>query len=140
MKIINQFGWFYYLTEQASLLKEHKCGKWMYFFDNQEFAKEICEKSIEDGVCYESKCSDLVATVSDNGVICFYCNCDDIENHKRIIKFMIDNKLIRKTKSGRYYNNSFKLDDQTMAGQYGNYFTGTIKLSDFINLETGEFI
>ena len=140
MKIINQFGWFYYLTEQASLLEEHKCGKWMYFFDDQEFAKEICQKAIEEGACYEDKCSDLEATFNDSGVICFYCNYDDVENHKRIIKFMIENKLIRKTKAGRYYNISFKLDNQTRDGLYGDDFTSVIKLSDFINLDTGEFI
>ena len=53
---------------------------------------------------------------------------------------MIQNDLIRKTKSGRYYNNSFKFDDQTRAGEYGADFEGKIKLNEFIDLETGKHI
>ena len=53
---------------------------------------------------------------------------------------MIDNQLIRKTKKGRYYNMSFKFDDQTRAGEYGDNFEGKIKLEDFIDLDTGEWI
>ena len=71
----------------------------------------------------------------DTGVICFYLNGDDIVNHFRVIKFMLDHDLIRS-----YYNNSFKFDDQTRAGEYGADFEGKIKLSEFINLDTGEFI
>ena len=74
------------------------------------------------------------------GVICFYLNGDDIENHKRVIRFMMDNGLIRKTKTGRYYNNSFKFDDQTRAGEYGADFEGKIKLNEFIDLKTGRWI
>lgn len=67
-------------------------------------------------------------------------NSDDIENHRRIIQFMMDNKLIRKTKTGRFYNISFKFDDQTRSGEYGAEFAGTIKLAQFIDLNTGEWI
>lgn len=138
--MIRQFGWYWYLSGKENILDAHKCGKWMYFFDNQEMAQQICEKAIETGTCYECKCSDLEAQATDTGVICFYLNGDDIENHRRVIQFMIDNDLIRKTKTGRYYNNSFKFDDQTRAGEYGADFEGKIKLSDFINLITGEWI
>ena len=48
--------------------------------------------------------------------------------------------LIRKTKTGKYYNISFKLDRQTEAGEYGDDYKGTIKLSDFIDLTTGEWL
>lgn len=78
--------------------------------------------------------------VAPTGVICFYLNGDDIENHKRVIQFMMDNDLIRKTKTGRYYNNSFKFDDQTRAGEYGADFEGKIKLDEFIDLKTGRWI
>lgn len=76
----------------------------------------------------------------ETGVICFYLNGDDIENHHRIIQFMMDNKLIQKTKTGRWYNISFKFDDQTRAGEYGIGFKGEIKLAQFIDLNTGEWI
>lgn len=137
---IRRNGWFWYLSEQENFLEKDKCGKWMYFFDNQEFAQQICERAIEENICYACKCTDMETRQSQTGVICFYLNGDDIENHKRIIRFMIDNNLIQKTKTGRFYNISFKFDDQTRAGEYGANFKGQIKLDEFINLQTGKFI
>lgn len=100
----------------------------------------ICEKAIAENVCYACKCTDMELTGEKTGVICFYLNGDDIENHRRVIQFMMDNKLISKTKKGRLYNISFKFDDQTHAGEYGAGFEGTIKLAQFIDLNTGEWI
>ena len=138
--MIRQFGWFWYLSGEEKLLVPGKCGKWMYCFDNQDFAQKICQKAIDEKVCYECKCTDMELTGERTGVICFYLNGDDIENHKRVIKFMMENNLIQKTKAGRYYNNSFKFDDQTRAGEYGADFEGKIKLDKFIDLQTGEWI
>lgn len=140
MKMVRFGGWYWYLTEKRKLLKKDKCGKWMYFFDNQSFAMSICEKAINENICYECKCSDLELTGVDSGVICFYLNGDDIENHYRVIQFMLDNELIKRTKSGRLYNMSFKYDEQTRAGEYGAGFEGVIKLDQFINLYTGEWL
>ena len=67
-------------------------------------------------------------------------NGDDIDNHKRVIDFLLRNNLIRKTQSGRYYNESFKYDSQTRAKEYGANFEGKIKLAEFIDLYTGEWI
>lgn len=55
---------------------------------------------------------------------------------------MLNNGLIKKTKSGKLYSISFKYDSQTYAGKYkgGGGFTGEIKLADFVDLETGEFV
>lgn len=54
---------------------------------------------------------------------------------------MLDNRPIRKTKSGKLYKISFKYDSQTHAGKYkGSGFAGEIKLADFVDLETGEFV
>ena len=53
---------------------------------------------------------------------------------------MLDNGLISKTKSGRYYNISFKFDDQTRAGEYGANFEGVLKLDQFIDLKSGAWI
>lgn len=91
-------------------------------------------------ICYECKCTDISVSPKAEGTICFYNNIDDTEGHKRIIKFMIDNRLIRKTKTGRYYNNSFKLDTQTIAGDYGPDFEAILKLDKIIDLNTGEFV
>ena len=133
-------GWCWYRTDNSKLLERNKCGKWMYFFDNQKIAMNICEKAIIENVCYECKCTDMELTGEKTGVICFYLNGDDIDNHHRVIKFMMDNNLIKKTKSGRLYNISFKFDDQTRAGEYGADFEGTIKLAQFIDLNTGKWI
>ena len=53
--------------------------------------------------------------------------------------FMLENNLIQKTKAGKLFNISFKLDDQTRAGEYGADFKSEIKLADFIDLYTGEW-
>ena len=55
---------------------------------------------------------------------------------------MLDNGLIRKTKSGKLYYISFKYDSQTYAGKYkgGGVFAGEIKLADFVDLESGKFV
>lgn len=56
------------------------------------------------------------------------------------INYFIENGLIRRTKAGKLYNISFKLDSQTLDGQYGSDFQSEIKLANFVNLETGEWI
>ena len=48
-------GWCWYLSGEEDKLVMDKCGKWMYFFSDQEFAMQICEKAIAEGVCYECK-------------------------------------------------------------------------------------
>lgn len=131
-KIIRQFGWVYYVSKDAENLDRHKCGKWMYFFDDKEFVEKICKEAVKKGIVAESKHSDAT-----EGVSCFYLNCDDMEAHKRNIQFFLDNNLIRKTKKGKLYNISFKLDDQTRAGEYGDEFQSEIKLEMFLQLETG---
>ncbi len=133
-------GWCWYFTEKAKLLDVHKCGKWMHFFNDQEFAMNMCEKAIAEDICYECKCTDMELTGAETGVICFYLNSDDIENHHRVIQFMMNNKLIQKTKSGQLYNISFKFDAQTHTGEYGTEFEGIIKLAQFVDLNTGEWI
>lgn len=65
---------------------------------------------------------------------------DDLEAHRRTLTFMLKNDLIRRTKAGKLYNIGFKLNDQTRAGEYGSMFNAKIKLEDFVDLETGEFL
>ncbi len=126
-------GWIFYFTDEHENLDEHKCGKWMYFFGDESYADEMCQKAVSNGVCAEAKHSD-----ASEGVCCFYLNGDDIPAHKRVLQFFIDNNLIRKTKTGKLYNISFKFDDQTRAGEYGGDFKGEIKLEQFVDLQTGE--
>lgn len=134
------FGWYWFDSENEDTLISDKSGKWMHFFTNQETALEICQRAIDEGVCDECKCRDMEFTEEKEGVICFYINADDLEAHRRVIQFMMDNNLIQKTKAGRYYNISFKFDNQTRAGEYGASFEGKITLDHFIDLWTGEWI
>ena len=136
---VNMGGWYWFSFGDINRLEPHRCGKWMYFFTDQEFAIQICRKAIAKRICYLCKCSDL-SIQGDQGVICFYQNGDDINNHKLILAFMLANNLIKRTKAGRLYNISFKFDDQTRAGEYGADFEGKLKLNQFVDLDTGKWI
>ena len=135
METIENQSWIYYLDDTKTRFDPHKCGKWMYFFDDVIFAKKICSQAVRNGIVRETKHSN-----STSGVCCFYLHYDDKDAHKRVITYFLQNGLIQKTKSGKLYNISFKLDDQTRAGQYGAAFASNIKLSCFVDLETGRFI
>jgi hypothetical protein len=136
MKVIPYGGWIFYVEDGAEeALDKHKCGKWMYFFADREFVEKLCKIAVETGVVKEAKHND-----SEEGVACFYLNGDDNETHKNVIQFFLNNNLIRKTKAGKLYNISFKFDDQTRAGEYGADFKGEIKLEQFMNLNTGEWL
>lgn len=133
-QIIEDFTWIFYIRDTSSY-KSDKVGKWMYFFSNKEFAEKICRNAVDEGVVNEAK-----HTNGDKGVCCFYINGDEDSEHKKVINFFIKNNLIRKTKKGKYFNITFKYDNQTYINEYRKEFNSEIKLEDFINLETGEFI
>lgn len=135
MKIIENDFWVFYVGDNVSELKPNKCGKWMYFFSDMSFVADICKKAVEQGVVREAKHSN-----AESGVSCFYLNYDEIENHKKVISFFIENGLIRQTKTGKYYNISFKKDEQTIRGEYGDNYITELKLSDFVDLNTGKWV
>ena len=135
MRVIKNTVWVYYLADTDPHFDETKVGKWMYFFGDRQFVEKICREAIEQNIVEECKHSN-----ADDGVSCFYLNDDDLEGHRRVIEFFIKNDLIRKTKKGKLYNISFKHDTQTLAGEYGDDYHSDIKLEEFVNLETGEWI
>ena len=148
MKVIENIAWIFYVSENASF-DHNKVGKWMYFFRNDsdmDYISKLCSNAVEQGIVAEAKHTnpslfDLDGDEGyENGVCCFYINCDDIEGHKRILSYFLENNMIQRTKTGRIYNISFKLDNQTRAGEYGSDFKGTLKLADFIDLNTGQWI
>lgn len=107
LKKVSNAYWVYYVNEaEAKKFDDSKVGKWMYFFKDNDFAAKICEKAVADGVVAEAKHSN-----APDGVCCFYLHFDDKEAHKRCITYFLENGLIRKTKAGKLYNISFKLDD-----------------------------
>ena len=137
MDVMNIGGWKYYIGDDSGFDKE-KVGKWMYFFRGEEgriFTEKCCRETVEQDIVCESKLSDSI-----EGVACFYLNIDDIERHKRIIQYFLDHDMIRRTKTGKLYNISFKLDNQTDAGAYGEDFKAELKLENLINLSTGEWL
>ncbi len=133
-------GWFYYIPDgPPPQYDDDKVGKWMYFYrDPQgfEFARKMCKLAVESGVLKEAKVSESPF----QGVSCFYTEADDFDTHRRIINFFIEHNMIRKTKDGKLYNISFKYDRQTDAGEYGSDFKAELKLSEFINLQTGKWL
>ena len=137
-------GWVFYVdTEKEPSLHTPYVGKWMYFFDaaGSSFADEICKKAVESGVVAEAKrTDDRMLPIQGTGVCCFYCNGNDIAAHKKVIAFFLENDLVRRTKSGKLYNISFKLDAQTIAGQYQDDFKAAVKLADFVDLITGKWL
>lgn len=138
MLVEKRLAWIDYINEDAikdAKFDINKSGKWMYFFDNRSFVEKICERAVKNRIVDVAKHSN-----SNDGVACFYLNYDDIVGHKKVISYFLENNLIQKTKTGRLYNISFKLDTQTLAGEYGNDFRPQIKLSDFIDLDTGQWL
>ena len=136
MGIIMTDDWMFFTNANYKYLDTLKMGKWMVYFSesSREYITEMCENAVNENIVPEAK-------VAINGdVACFYLNIDEIEYHRKCINFMLDNNLIRKTKTGRYYNISFKKDIQTFRGKYGIEFIPQLKLEDFINLDTGEWI
>jgi len=142
MERIEQACWVYYLKDRNIKFNKEKVGKWMYFFDfsNMEYVEKICKTAVENNIVLETKYQCLKREMDKSGLVCFYLEFDDVETHKKVINYMIDNNLIKKTKTGKYHNISFKLDVQTIARQYGSDFKSDIKLSNFIDLETGDWI
>ena len=112
----------------------------MSFFSDVEYMAGICRDAVFQGACIECKHSHPMAVQMGSGVACFYVNGGDKAAHRRLLAWMLEHDLIRRTKSGRFYNIGFKYDAQTIAGEYGDAFTPKIVLSDFVDLETGLFV
>lgn len=127
--------WVFYMSTENHRIDPEICGKWMYFWNDRAFVVKICELAISTSVVKVAKHSN-----SNKGVACFYIDGSDTKSHKKVLRFFLDNGLIRKTAKGCLYNIPFKYDHQTTAGEYGENFKAEIHLSDFVNLHTGEFI
>lgn len=135
-------GWKYYTTEEKLHDVPDDNGKWMYFFkpEDEKTVSEICKKAIEENIV---DCVKRTKFYGDekSGVCCFYNSLSDVTGHRKIIKFFMDNNMLQRSKSGKeYVEESFKTDKQTRNGEYGKQFKPILKLSDFIDLKTGEFI
>lgn len=148
----NEFWKYFYQNENADRVDIPNCGKWMYFFKlkDWELVDNIILKAMELGICKVIKRSvnlNKIKTIkqeiwkNQEGVVCFYLSIDDIASHKNVIQFFLDNDLIKTTKTGKLYNISFKLDEQTYSLEYSSNgkFKAKLTLSDILDLETREW-
>ncbi len=135
MKTLNLGGYIFYISDNWTNHNTNKIGKWMYFFNNKDFISKICKKAIEENIVDTCK-----HTNDNDGVACFYIEYDNLNAHRKVINFFLENNLIPKTKNGRYYDISFKTDEQTLNGEYGNDFKAKMKLHQFIDLKNGKWI
>lgn len=144
--VVRQEGicWVYYAdTARIRSLVPKRCGKWMHFTGDFDHAEELVREAVLTGavICakrgtpYQMRMTDNVSTVC-----CFYLNGDDAEAHRRALRFMLEHDLVPKSSAGRLANVPFKYDEQTRAGEYGDRFRPRVTLSDFVNLDTGEFL
>lgn len=140
MEVIDYGRWTFYLDADYEMLDPEKTGKWMYVFDDIDFAAEICAAAVENGVVCEAKHNSTIDAPDSTGVCCFYLDGDDMEAHERILSFLMDYDLIERDASGRLKNIPFKYDWQTLAGEYDDDFVPEITLSMFVDLDTGEWI
>ena len=127
-------------------------GKWMIFKDKKnlfhpkshlfndwyeiENVEEVCQQYMQLTNLSSPSCK--IIDDYDTRVICFYIDFQNYDAHLATLSFLLQNNLIPKTKNGRFYNISFKLDSQTLRREYGSNYKGQLNLSDFINLDTGE--
>lgn len=131
------FPWVYFYSDEVYTFDDAKCGKWMYHFNDLLYAFNLCHDAIALGIVNTVK-----ASLSSNGVCCFYLNADDIPTHKRVIQYFLKRNLIQRTDNGSLYDIGFKLDAQTRNGEYKhlNNYKATIQLHDFVDLQTGKFL
>ena len=134
-KYENEF-WVYYISEnRTEEYDPDKVGKWMYFFYNRDFVDRVCSEAVERKIVNSAKYSNDV-----KGVACFYINGDDLVAHKRVLNYFLKKHLIPKGKYSKFRDISFKFDSQTLLGKYGKDFHARIRLSDFVDLETGRWL
>lgn len=142
---INRSFWIFYLDADREIELLNNFGKWTYFYDasqeSADFAEMICEKIVRDGVAISAKHSNEdYGGIHGFGVCYFYCNGSDIDARKKILRFMLDNNMIRKTNAGELMDISFEYDIQTGDAERDHQGETKIQLSHFVNLKTGEWL
>lgn len=127
-------AWVYYRNGSSELTRG-KTGKWYYYFSDYQKAEKLCKYAVENNIVKVAKHSN-----KKEGMAFFYLSIDDVLRHKKVINFFLENNMIRRTKSGKLYNISFKLDEQTRAGEYGDDYKPELKLDELMDLETEEWL
>ena len=126
-------------VERDSVIQEFD-GFWQIYAP-KEFTEELIQY-IADAISGGALESGRVDTSYqlDTTVCLLHCLSTDRNMMKRVLRYMIDTNKVQKTKSGRLYNISYKFIAQSQAGLTGDKFVALIKLEDFVDLHTGEFL
>ena len=104
---VKSYSWIWFINkERIQDIDPAQCGKWMFFFSpfKTTLMDDIVGTALLDGIVAEAKYSNpetLITAGTKHGVCCFYLNGNDREGHKRILNYMLDDGLVRKTKSGK---------------------------------------
>ena len=115
-------------------------GFWQIYAPN-EFTEDLIQYLV-DAVEHGALDSGRVDTSyqKESTVCLLHCNSKDHEAMKDILKYLMATNKIPKTQAGKLYNISYKFNAQSQAGLTGDKFVALIKLEDFVDLYTGEFL
>ncbi|HDR7764815.1 MULTISPECIES: hypothetical protein [Bacillus cereus group] len=137
-------GWCWYGTN--TFKETDNVGKFMTFVqdDISNELQELILKAIKQGVTSFVKHTDpdMLAFnphAKNRSLAIIWYSTDEEKALKGVAKFLINHELVPKTKAGKYYNISFKYDEQTRNGEYGEQFKPSISLKDLMDLNTGVF-
>lgn len=132
-------GWSVFCASPIPTWDKTTVGKWLIAGIDVDKAMELCCKAVAAEATQEAKHS-MTAPPQSKSICCFYVNGSDAQAHKRLLDFLRRENALPKKKDGTYCNISFKYDQQTLNGEYGKDFTPRHRLSDFLDLATGEWI
>lgn len=143
---VDQFGqWIMYYSDEYFHTNDFS-GEWLIFFSssNFDYVSKKCRESVELGLVKRAKHSDINSVInSKSGVACFkFDNPNGIVNrqsHINLLLFLLNNKLIPITKSGKLTNIRFKVLSDGKGNHKGVNWNG-FTLSDFVDLQSGEVL
>lgn len=138
-------GWLWYGAN--TFTESDKVGKFMTYGkgDISDELQGLILKAIKQGVTPLVKHTNLDTITfnpraKDGSWVIVWYSSDDENCLKSLAKFLVDEGLVQKTKTGKLYNIAFKYDEQTRNDEYAGEFKSKISLQDLMNLNTGELL
>ena len=113
-------------------------GKWLIFFSDFAYADKLCKDLVDNDIVLEANHS----IGGTSGVCRIFVDAKNLEQHRKVLRYLIDNQHIPRTKKGNHlYNIAFKLQLQTdRLEYYGWDFENLLSLCDLVDLKTGKFL
>lgn len=134
MKTTVSDKWVYYTADNFKSFLGNSFGKWMFYFDNPDYAEQICTVAVRDGVTKRAKHAN-----ASQGIGGFYTTADNYTEHRTIIAYMLRNNLIRRAANGKYFDIAFKYELADDEASTPTLPRTSLRLSDFIDLSDGTF-